>query len=368
MRTHLRRALHLAARGRFRASPNPLVGAVLVRGDRVVGEGWHDAVGGPHAEVMALADAGESSRGATLYLNLEPCSHHGRTPPCADALVRAGIERVVACHGDPDPRVAGSGFGKLRAAGIAVETGLLVEEAVKLNQAFLTSHLLGRPAVTLKWAMSLDGKIATASGESQWISSPAGRKWALALRETHDAILVGSGTLLADDPRLDRRQAKASGPILRVVIDRRLRFPENARMLDVEGPVRIYTETRNQEKREALEARGAVVLELPEVTPSTVLSDLQRQEIRSLLVEGGGEALASFMEAGLFDRVEVCCAPILIGGKGAAGPLAGAGISQLENAARLEDLAIGTRGVDRILSGRREGSIDELVRRLPSSA
>ncbi len=232
---HLRRALRLAARGRYRTSPNPNVGAVLVRDGEVVGSGWHRQAGGPHAEVEALREAGahseDAARGATLFVTLEPCAHHGRTPPCADAVIAAGIARVVACHRDPDPRVSGEGFAKLRAAGIAVESGFLVEEAVKLNLAFLIAATLGRPAVTLKWAMSLDGRIATATGESQWISSPRGRRWALELREEHDAILVGSGTLLADDPRLDRRLGLSAGPNLRVVLDRRLRTPPTARLL-----------------------------------------------------------------------------------------------------------------------------------------
>jgi diaminohydroxyphosphoribosylaminopyrimidine deaminase/5-amino-6-(5-phosphoribosylamino)uracil reductase len=359
--THLRRALRLAARGRYRTSPNPRVGAVLVRDGEVVGSGWHRQVGGPHAEIEALRAAGDRARGATLFVTLEPCSHHGRTPPCADAVIAAGITRVVACHGDPNPKVAGRGFARLRAAGVEVESGVLVEEAVRLNLPFLIANVLGRPEVTLKWAMSLDGRIATATGQSQWISSPKARQWALALREEHDAILVGSGTLLADDPRLDRRLGIAAGPNLRVVLDRRLRTPPEARLFTIEGPVRIYTESTDRERIEALRARGAEVVALPTVEPGAVLADLYGHGVQSLLVEGGGEVLASCMASGLYDRVMVGCAPLLIGGKGAPGPLAGEGFAELAAAARLEGFEAGRQGGDVILTAYRKGCVEELV-------
>lgn len=366
---HLREALRLAARGRYRTSPNPRVGAVLVRDGEVIGRGWHRQVGGPHAEVEALRDAEsrggpDSARGSTLYLNLEPCSHFGRTPPCADAVVAAGIARVVACHGDPDPRVAGRGFERLRQAGIAVEVGTLAEEAVRLNLRFLVAAVERRPAVTLKWAMSLDGRIATATGESQWISSPRGRQWALCLREEHDAILVGSGTVLADDPRLDRRLGLAAGPILRVVLDRRLRTPSEARLFQVEGPVRIYTGPAGAQRRQALESRGAQVIALSDVEPAAVLADLYEQGVRSVLVEGGGEILASFVRSGLYDQVGVDCAPLLIGGRSAPGPLGGEGFSSLAGAARLEGFQAQSRGGDLVLTGYRQGCVSDLLERV----
>ena len=359
--THLRRSLRLAARGRYRTAPNPRVGAVLVRDGEVVGSGWHRQVGGPHAEVEALREAGDRARGATLFVTLEPCSHHGRTPPCADAVIAAGISRVVACHGDPNPKVAGRGFARLRAAGIAVESGFLVEEAVRLNLPFLIANVLGRPEVTLKWAMSLDGHIATATGQSHWISSPGGRRWALGLREEHDAILVGSGTVLADDPRLDRRLGLAAGPNLRVVLDRRLRTPPEARLLTVEGPVVIYTESTDRQRIEALRARGAEVAHLPAVEPGAVLADLHGRGVQSLLIEGGGEVLASFVASGLYDRVMVDCAPLLIGGKGAPSPLAGDGFADLASAPRLEGLQTGRQGGDVILAAYRKGCVEELA-------
>jgi diaminohydroxyphosphoribosylaminopyrimidine deaminase/5-amino-6-(5-phosphoribosylamino)uracil reductase len=346
--------LRLAARGRYRTSPNPMVGALVVRGGEVVGSGWHTQVGGPHAEVEALREAGERARGGDLYVTLEPCAHFGRTPPCVDAVLEAGIARVVACHGDPNPGVAGGGFARLREAGVVVEVGTLAEEAVRLNLRFLVPIILGRPAVTLKWAMSLDGKIATATGQSRWISSPQGRRWALALREEHDAILVGSGTVLADDPRLDRRLGLAGGPNVRVVLDRRLRVEPRARLFEAPGPVVIYTEAEDRERRHALRARGAEVVVFPSVEPAAVLADLTRRGVQSLLVEGGSEVLASFVASGCYDRVMVDCAPLLLGGRGAPGPLGGEGFPVLEAAARLEGFEVRRRGDDLVLSGYRK--------------
>lgn len=344
-----------------------MVGALVVRGGEIVGSGWHRQVGGPHAEVEALREAGERARGADLYVTLEPCSHFGRTPPCVDAVLEAGIVRVVACHGDPNPQVAGRGFARLREAGVAVEVGTLAEEAVRLNLRFLVPIILGRPAVTFKWAMSLDGRIATATGQSRWISSPEGRRWALALREEHDVILVGSGTVLADDPRLDRRLGLAPGPITRVVMDRRLRVEPTARLFEVPGPVVIYTEASGRDRRDAVTARGAEVVVLPSVEPAAVLADLYDRGLQSLLVEGGSEVLASFVESGCYDRVMVDCAPLLIGGRDAPGPLGGEGFSVLETAARLETFEVRRRGTDLVLTGYREGCLRSLLEAVSAS-
>ncbi|MFY9821390.1 MAG: bifunctional diaminohydroxyphosphoribosylaminopyrimidine deaminase/5-amino-6-(5-phosphoribosylamino)uracil reductase RibD [Thermoanaerobaculia bacterium] len=360
----MRRALRLAARGRYRTSPNPRVGAVLVRDGEVVGSGWHRQVGGPHAEVEALKEAGDRARGATLYVTLEPCAHHGRTPPCVDAVIAAGVARVVACHGDPDARVAGRGFARLRDAGIEVEVGILAEEAVRLNLQFLVAATLKRPAVTLKWAMSLDGKIATVTGASHWISSPQARRWSLALREEHDAILVGSGTVLADDPRLDRRLKLAVGPNLRIVLDRRLRTPPEAALFTVPGPVLIYTQSADRRRREMLIAKGAKVVDLTAVEPGAVLADLYDRGVRSVLVEGGGEVHASFVAAGLYDQVRVDCAPLLLGGKDAPTPLGGPGFAILAEAPRLEELEAHRRGGDLILTGFRQGCLQDLLARV----
>jgi diaminohydroxyphosphoribosylaminopyrimidine deaminase/5-amino-6-(5-phosphoribosylamino)uracil reductase len=387
----LRRALRLAARGRYRTSPNPMVGALVAAGDEVVATGWHRQVGGPHAEVEALAAAGARARGATLFVTLEPCSHYGRTPPCVDAVLAAGIARVVACHGDPDPRVSGSGFARLRAAGVEVEVGPCAEEAVRLNLRFLVAVTERRPLVTLKWAMSLDGRIATASGESQWISAPRGRHWALELREEHDATLIGSGTALADDPRLDRRLGLAGKPGLRVVLDRRLRLaawaasaPPGAprRLLSVAEPLLVYTDqsaadaaaaapagpaagTAAAFARHGLAVPGVEVVALPVVEPAAVLADLYARGVRSVLVEGGAAVLASFVASGLYDRVAVDCAPLLIGGRDAPGPLGGAGASALAEAPRLDRLQARRRGADLVLEGLRQGCLEQLLARVP---
>ncbi|MFN7940417.1 MAG: bifunctional diaminohydroxyphosphoribosylaminopyrimidine deaminase/5-amino-6-(5-phosphoribosylamino)uracil reductase RibD [Thermoanaerobaculia bacterium] len=356
----MRRALALARRGRYTVAPNPRVGAVIERDGVVVGEGWHERPGGPHAEIAALAAAGDRARGATMYVTLEPCTHHGRTPPCVDALLAAEIARLVACHRDPDPRVAGSGFERLRAAGVEVAVGELAREARLLNLPFLVSRVLGRPAVTLKWAMSLDGRIATAGGESRWLSSPPARRWALALREEHDAILVGSGTVLADDPRLDRRLARAPGPILRVILDRRLRTPATAGLFAVPGPVLVYTESASSGRRAGLESVGAEVVGLPQVAPEVVVADLARRGVQSLLVEGGGIVAGAFADAGLVDRVAVAGCALLVGGARAPGPLAGVGAADLQSALRIAELRVRKCGTDVVLEGESETCLQAL--------
>ncbi len=365
---HLRRALRLASLGRYRTAPNPRVGAVLVRDGAVVAEGWHQEVGGPHAEVEALlaaaASAPGAAEGATLYVTLEPCSHFGRTPPCADAVIAAGVSRVVASVGDPNPQVAGQGFARLRAAGVAVEVGALAREAVRINLPFFVSQVLGRPAVTLKWAMSLDGKIATVAGESRWISSVRARETALLLREEHDAILVGVGTVLADDPRLDRRLGRSRGANLRVVLDRRLRTPGKARMFESDGPIVIFTESDDVEAALELTLAGADVVRLAKVEPAAILASLFERGVRSVLVEGGGEVHASFVSSGLYDAVHVDLAPRVIGGRSAPTPVGGAGFARLVEAPGLESIEVKRRGADVILSGVRAGALSELLRAL----
>jgi diaminohydroxyphosphoribosylaminopyrimidine deaminase / 5-amino-6-(5-phosphoribosylamino)uracil reductase len=332
-----------------------------VRDGAVVGAGWHRRAGEEHAETVALRQAGERARGATLYVNLEPCPHQGRTPPCAAAVVAAGVRRVVACHADPDPRVRGRGLAALARAGVEVASGTLAAEAMALNLGYLVPALRGRPAVTLKWAMSLDGRIATAAGDSRWISSPPARRWALELREEHAAVLVGSGTVLADDPRLDRRLRRAAGPNLRAVLDRRLRLPPAARLLASPGPVLVYTESDDAARTAALRERGAEVVRLPAATPAAVLGDLHRRGVRSVLVEGGGEVAAAFVAAGLYDRVLAACAPVLIGGRAAPGPVGGDGVAALAAAPRLEGLTARRRGPDLLLAARRLGCLAELA-------
>jgi len=360
----LRHALRLARKGRYEVSPNPMVGAVVVRDGEVVGEGYHARVGGPHAEVMALSAAGYEARGATLYVTLEPCCAYGRTPPCTDLVVASGIRRVVACHVDPDPRVRGRGFELLAAAGIEIERGVLADEALRLNLRYLVPLVLERPMISVKWAMSLDGKVATAAGESQWISSPRSRQWALDQRELHDAILVGSGTVLSDDPRLNRRRGRASGPITRVILDRRLRTPEKARLFTEQGPVLLYTESADGETSRRLTARGAEVVRLPEITPATVARDLFERGVRSALVEGGPTVAEAFVRRRLFDQVLIACAPKLIGGVTAPGALGGEGVAPLRAAPEVEALRVRRRGPDLVLEALREGCLRELSQRL----
>lgn len=365
---HFKKALELAAQGRYRTSPNPMVGAVVLQGQEVVGTGYHRRVGGEHAEVEALRQAAERAVGATLVVTLEPCCHHGRTPPCADEVIAAGIRRVLACHPDPDTRVRGQGLDRLRQAQIEVATGFMVEEAVRLNLHYLVNKVHHRPAVTLKWAMSADGRIATATGESQWISSPPGREWALELREEHDAILVGIGTALADDPSLNRRLGLAEGPNQRVVLDRRLRLSPRARLFEIPGPVVIYTESPDADRRYALEQRGATVVVLPRVEPRLVVEDLFQRGVHSLLVEGGGEVLASFAAAGVFDRVRLLVAPLLIGGRQAPGPLGGDGTASLAEAPRLDHVDLERRGQDVVLTGYRQRCLEHLVHTVSESS
>lgn len=320
-------------------------------------------VGGPHAEVFALEQAGDKARGGTAFVTLEPCNHHGRTAPCSEAVIASGITRVVSCHRDPNPKAA-DGHQRLRAAGIetAFAGGDLGARAARLNWRFLVNATARRPAVTLKWAMSLDGKIATASGESQWISSPPARRWALDERETHDAILVGSGTALDDDPRLDRRLGRAKRPNVRIILDRRLRLDASARMLERPGQVLVYTAAGKDRDpaSAALESKGVQVIAQEDPRPASVLEDLYARGVRSVLVEGGGEIIDAFVRQGMFDRVAMIAAPMLIGGRAAPGPLGGQGADSLASAPRLESLEVARRGVDLLIKGFRPGCLPAL--------
>lgn len=370
-RRHLRRALTLAARGVATTSPNPHVGALVVQRGRVVGEGWHRRAGEAHAEPQALAAAGSRARGATLYVNLEPCAHHGRTPPCVEAILSAGVKRVVIAHRDPDPRTAGRGVESLRAAGVRVEVGVEAERALRLNSWFVVERWEKRPAVTLKWGASLDGKTASSRGESRWITGPQARRDALRLREEHDAILVGVGTVLADDPRLDRRLGSANAPNVRVILDRSLRTPPEAAMFSCPGPVWIFTERpaagsarRGRRGRPALEARGATIIELVKVTPRAVVRALHARAVQSVLVEGGGTVADAFVRAGLCDRVVAYLAPCLIGGASASSGVAGTGIGRLAARFELEPPQVRRCGADVRLESLRAGFLADALARL----
>ena len=322
---HMRAALALARRGLGNAWPNPAVGCVLVKEGRVIGRGWTQPGGRPHAETEALRRAGDAALGATAYVTLEPCSHHGRTPPCCEALAEAGIARVVMAMRDPDPRVNGRGLAMLRGAGIVVEEGLLEAEARALNAGFFRRIQAGMPVVTLKLASTLDGRIATASGESRWITGEAARREVHALRARHDAILVGSGTVLADDPDLTCRiPGMERVPMLRVVADARLRTPPAARLVQGAGvaPVLIITAPGHPPAAQApFMAAGADIVTVPAHAAGgldlpSLLRALGRRGVTRVLAEGGAGLAAALLRQGLVDRLIWFHAPAVMGGDG----------------------------------------------------
>jgi len=365
------RALALAARGLGRTAPNPPVGAVLVRDGEIVGEGHHAAPGEPHAEVVALAAAGERARGTSLFVTLEPCAHHGRTPPCADAIIAAGVIEVHAAHPDPDPRASGRGARALAAAGVRVRPGERRAEAAEQLRGYLARHRTGRPWLTAKYAMSVDGKIATRTGAARWISGDASRRHAHALRDRADAVVVGIGTVLADDPALtvrpvpaDRRQP------LRVVVDSRLRLPPGAALAGQalgRGTTVVHAgderEAATRARADRLRARGLEVRALPadrdgRVDLACLVAELGRRGLNEVLVEGGAELLAGFLAAALVDELEACVAPVVIGGREAPSAVAGRGVAQLAEAARWRIIRVTGRAPDVWLTVRPPG-VDE---------
>ena len=354
----MRRALELAERGRGLTSPNPMVGAVLVApGGEIVGEGFHARVGGPHAEIEALRAAGPRARGTTLYVTLEPCSHHGRTPPCSRAVIDAGVAKVVAATGDPNPLVAGRGLAELRAAGIAVVTGVGAADAERQNRAFLTAMREHRPHVTLKAGMTLDGKIADLHGASRWITGERARQHAHRLRSESDAIVVGIGTVLRDDPELTVRLGEPwPREPWRVVLDTAARTPSGARLILAGQPSRalIAVGAEAPEPRvRALADSGATIVACRvrdgRVDLGALLAELFAREVRAVLVEGGGEIHGAFLDAGLVDRVAMFAAPLLIGGRGATPVVGGAG-RELKSAVRLGGFAVTTLGDDLLIA------------------
>ncbi len=352
----MRRALRLALRGQGRTSPNPMVGAVIAKAGQLIGQGHHRQAGGPHAEIWALRDAGDKARGATIYVTLEPCSHHGRTPPCTDALIQAGLARVVAAVEDPNPQVSGNGFRKLQEAGIEVAVGLLGDEARRLNASYFKHTTSGLPFVSLKAAMSLDGKIATSTGESRWITGDKARALGHRLRAIHDAVLVGVGTVLADDPRLTVRDARGRTP-LRVIVDSRARTPAEAALLtaDEVPPVIAVTREAPGERLEALRRAGVEIWEMPssggQVDLRALMKRLGERQVLSVLVESGGTLTAALLDADLADRVYFFVAPRLIGGAEAPSPVGGAGVAKLSEAWRLENVRVRRVGEDFLISG-----------------
>jgi diaminohydroxyphosphoribosylaminopyrimidine deaminase / 5-amino-6-(5-phosphoribosylamino)uracil reductase len=356
----MRLALALAERGRGRVSPNPLVGCVVVKDGEVVGEGWHARAGGPHAELAALAAAGERARGATVYVTLEPCDHHGRTPPCTDALLTAGVERVVAATLDPNPLVDGRGVARLKQSGVRVDVGLLAQEAEHQNEVFRVAQYERRPFVLYKTAMSLDGKIAVRTGRSRWITGETSRDRVHRWRDEFDAVAVGINTVLLDDPALTTRIAGGHTP-RKVVFDSVARTPTTARLFDDDpqgepGRVTVFvTDEAPATRVEALKERGAEVVAVradrgrPSV--AAALSELYAQDVTSLLLEGGGTLAWDFFAARSVDRVAWFVAPKLLGGS-AAGPLAGLGVASVEEAFELEDVHTETIGHDLLVTGK----------------
>lgn len=337
------RALKLAEKGRGKTSPNPLVGAVIVRSGGIVGEGYHQMAGTPHAEIHALRDAGEQAKGATMYVTLEPCCHHGRTPPCTEAIIEKGIKEVVVGAVDPNPLVAGKGVKTLDDAGVRVITGVLAKEAHLQNEAFFKYIRSGRPFITLKAAISLDGKIATKTGDSKWITGEEARRLVHQMRATNDAIMVGIGTVLADDPLLTVRLQGQHRQPLRVIIDSSLRISIDSQLAKTASQVATIiaaVEGRySKEKRAELEAMGVEVWDLPAVQKRVdlvaLMQKLGKREITSLLLEGGPTVNTSALEAGLIDKFVFFQAPLIIGGQASPGVFGGEGCERLSDCLRL---------------------------------
>jgi len=354
----MRRALRLAERGRGRVNPNPMVGAVIVRGGRVVGEGWHRALGEAHAEVMALRHAGRLSRAATMYVTLEPCAHTGRTPPCVDAILAAGIGRCVVAVRDPHRIVNGRGLKRLRAAGVRVEVGVLENEAREQLAGYLSTHERGRPRVTLKLAVSRDGRIAPAggfarAGRGRWLTGPEARRAGHRLRALSDAVVVGAGTARADNPRLTARGVGAKRQPLRVVCDSRLALPLTLRLFREGRGTVVACGTKAPAARErALARQGVTVWRMTAtrrgISPKGVLMRLRRAGCHDVLIEGGAALAESWLEAGLVDRIALFTAPRMLGNGGLAWPRAAA------DAWRWRVTARGRAGSDRYTLAERE--------------
>jgi len=369
----LRQAIELARGGIGLTSPNPNVGAVIADANGViVGSGSHTYVGVKHAEILAIEQAGSRARGATLYLNLEPCSHHGRTPPCADAVIAAGITRVVACMSDPNPLVGGRGFERLREAGIAVTSGILEEEAKQLNEAFARYIRKHIPLVTLKAAMTLDGKIAPPPGESRnptalgaggsgsgYITSEVARAHVQELRHQHDAILVGVGTVIADDPLLtDRSGRPRRRPLLRVVLDSHLRLPLESRVVKTaQDDLLVLCSFAEEKKRKQLQQKGVWVEQIPQPTAAghpdltAVLRHMGEREITSLMIEGGAMVNWAALSSGIVDKIFFYYAPKILAGTGAVPFSAGAGFAHLADAAQVTSLRLHRFGEDFAVEG-----------------
>lgn len=350
-------ALILAEKGKGYTTPNPLVGAVIVKNNQVIGQGYHEKAGGAHAEVHAINYATESVQGSTLYVTLEPCAHFGKTPPCTDLIIKSKINHVVIAATDPNPLVSGKGIDRLRAAGIKVTTGVLAEESHRLNEIFNKYIATQLPFVTMKYAMTLDGKIATESGSSKWISSPMSRTHAHQLRGEMSAIMVGIETVIKDDPKLTCRVQGYSSP-LRIVLDSQLRIPEQSQVLkdqSIAQTLIVTTEAASPEKMKRLKNKNIEIISIPQVSQRI---DLRRamqvlgdQGIDSILLEGGGTVNAAALEAGIVDKVIAYVAPKFLGGKHALTPISGKGVKTASSAIKLSQSTFKILGEDILVEG-----------------
>lgn len=358
---YLRQCLSLASQMRGKSFPNPLVGCVIVNNNKIVGQGVHQGLGLPHAETIALKQAGKKTQGATLYVNLEPCCHHGNTPPCTEAIIKAKIKKVVFAIKDPNPLVnKGNSQKKLENAGIEVIIGTLEEEAKKLNELFLKFHNTGKPFVSLKLAASLDGKIATTTGESKWITGEQARQYGQLLRKEADSILVGVNTIITDNPELTiRDNHKQIRQPLRIILDSKLRIPLKAKVLNMKAKgatLVITTKKASKQKIKIIQNKGIEVLTLKNTSTGKVdfkdvIRQLSKRQITSLLIEGGGEIAASAIASKIVDKLYYFIAPIIIGGKDSIPAVGGPGISKLKNAYNLKDISFEKIGTDFLVQG-----------------
>ncbi|MBS4032140.1 MAG: bifunctional diaminohydroxyphosphoribosylaminopyrimidine deaminase/5-amino-6-(5-phosphoribosylamino)uracil reductase RibD [Clostridiales bacterium] len=351
-------ALDLAAKGLGGTSPNPVVGAVIVKGGEVISTGYHQQAGGPHAEVIALDAAGEAARGATLYVTLEPCSHTGRTPPCVDKIIESGIRKVVVAMGDPNPLVNGRGLEKLRAAGIKVKSDVLDDKSARLNEVFVKYITTNKPFVTMKAAMTLDGKIATRTKASRWISSEKSREFGHRLRHHNDAIMVGVGTVLADNPSLTTRLPEGGHNPLRIIVDSKAATPLHAKVIaqSPESTLLFVTEAASPDQVESLRNAGADVVILTadadgRVPLEEMMLELGRREITSVLVEGGSTLNFSLLAGELVDKVYFFIAPLIFGGVNAPSPVGGGGVDVVANAWKVNNIEISRYESDLLVTG-----------------
>lgn len=355
---YMRMALRLAEKAQGRTSPNPMVGAIVLKGGMVISRGFHRKAGEAHAEAIALKKAGAAAKGATLYVTLEPCSHSGkRTPPCTPLVMQSGVRRVVVAMVDPNPRVSGRGINALRSAGIEVTTGVLEVEAKKMNEAFIKHITRGVPFVTLKIAQTLDGKIATSSGASKWITGEKAREEAHRLRDSHDAVLVGINTVLMDDPSLTARIPGGRDPV-RVIVDGRLRIPGNAKVVTQSSPAKTMVATFSsapKSKVKKLQDAGVEVLTIKNAHGRVDLRDLMKKlgekDIMSVLIEGGAEINASALKAGLVDKVVMFLAPLLMTGTDSLCSIGGSSPARLSQALKLQDVTTQFVGKDLMVEG-----------------